>query len=65
MNLEVEFNDANYTWTDDPFGPEYEIVDFRIIHMGLACDPAMYKRYNTVITKDGLYFPEEKKCNCR
>lgn len=26
--FEVELNDANYTWTNDPFGPDWEIIHY-------------------------------------
>lgn len=52
---EIELNDANYTWTDDPFGPEYEIIQIWF-EMGLVHVP---RKFNYVVSQD-IYFPDDK-----
>jgi hypothetical protein len=35
---DAELNDANYTWTEDPFAPDWEIVAWQVV-MELAWNP--------------------------
>lgn len=49
--------DANYTWTDEPFSPDYH-YSFTIQYSGLMMtseDIRKFKKYQTVINELELY----------
>lgn len=56
IDCATEFKDANYTWTEDPFGPDF-IWEWHFIEMGPVFNPINIKHHR-IISQD-LWFPEE------
>lgn len=50
IDCSTEIYDANYTWTEDPFGPDYEIVGW-YVEMGMAFNPKNI-RHHLVLHKE-------------